>query len=219
MNEKAILIGGGVLLLALGVFVLPSVMQKSARAPSSSALSVPGPRVAEPIPGAGQEAPSAPASSQAAPAAPAASTGAAASPPSEASSTLEQANRRYQKEDFAGALPYFRKYLETHEDADVLTSLAVCLRRTGNVPEALEKIERSLKLKPEGLEARYYLGLIQEYDLADLDAAIATFEQVLPRLPKEHVAELKDNVDYMKRVREKLTGKAAARSAVPSPSP
>jgi tetratricopeptide (TPR) repeat protein len=210
VNERRILLAGAVVLFGAGLFVLPAVLKRTARAPGSAALSVPGPRVAEPgLGGPGGALP------DSAPAASGGQSEAEASGPvslQEAGSALELGNLAYEKQEFEAAIRHFRKYLESHEDAEVMTSLAICLRRTGRVQEALPLLERSLELRPDGLEARYYLGLVQQYDLADFDAAIQTFELVLPHLPPEHLAELKQNVEYMRRVRENLARKLAPKS-------
>jgi tetratricopeptide (TPR) repeat protein len=140
-------------------------------------------------------------------------------PPTDSpASYLELGNSHLQKENYPAALAAYRKYLETHEDPEVLTSMAICLRQTGQVVEALSSLQRSLALKPNGLEALYYLGVIQQYDLADFEAAIGTYEQVLGSMPPQHRAELEQNVAYMKRVRENL-GRHATPEAPAALSP
>jgi len=222
VSEKRILLIGGVGLLVLAVFIMPAALRKTRHAPGSDALSMPGPRVAEPMPGMPAEAESSTAASSANAPAPSSAPPLPAvppPPPADPNSALELGNRYYQQEKFAEAIPYFRKALEAREDPDVLASLAICLRRTGAVQEALQALDRSLKLRPDGLEARYYLGLIQQYDLADFDAAIQTFEMVLPHLPAEHATELKDDVEYMKRVRDNLLKRTAPSSEAPQGTP
>ena len=217
MNETRVLLFAGALASIAAVIVLPPLLKKQQAPKASTALSAQGPRVADPsIAAAAEEAPSQASSNT--PSAPSGSPVPSASELSDPAKLAATGDSLMTREQFEAAIPYYRKALEAAQDPDVMTALALCLRRTGNVPEAIELFKRSLSLKPDGLEARYYLGLTQEYDLADFDAAIETLETLVPRWPKEHADDLNANLEYMKRVRENLLRRAANSAPPASPA-
>ena len=73
------------------------------------------------------------------------------------------------------AIVAYKKSLELNpQNADVWTDMGVMYRRSGNPTEALSSFEKAIQLNPRHEQARFNKGIVQFYDLGNLEEAKKT---------------------------------------------
>jgi cytochrome c-type biogenesis protein CcmH/NrfG len=78
------------------------------------------------------------------------------------------------------AIRAYSKSLELRPDnPDVLTDLGVMYRRAGRFQEAIASFDKASALGPRHEQSRFNKGIVLMYDLGDIPAAIAAWEDLL----------------------------------------
>ncbi len=222
-NEKKILMASGALLLFAGLFLLPAIVKNLkpkeaekedfllARGPTVSGPGAPvdqtGRGASAPMPGLqpfGQVPDGAPPEH----------------PPMDSPEAYAELGLMFfQQENYSAAAPYLQKSVEKKPDASVMAALGSALRRIGKTQEALKWLQESLQLEPNGKEALLNLGLLQQYDLADIPAAITTFQKLASLVGPTEMPDLQDNLAYLRKVRDKLASPNTTPDSITSGQP
>lgn len=90
-----------------------------------------------------------------------------------------------QKENYAAALPFFKKAVEIdNQFAFAWDNLGICYRQGGDYPNAIKAYKASLKLEPKGKTALQNLPVV--YMLQEkVDDAIAAYKDILVYYPDD----------------------------------
>ena len=114
------------------------------------------------------------------------------------------------KDDYAGALPYFKKAVEQDPKfVYALDNLAICYRRTNELDKALDYYNRSLAINPNGHTPIQNMPVIYELK-KDYDKAIEGYKKMITLMPEDpegyygcgriligYKEKLEEGLDYM----------------------
>jgi tetratricopeptide (TPR) repeat protein len=118
--------------------------------------------------------------------------------------------KNFTRENYADALPYFKKAVEIDPKfVYALDNLAICYRRTGDLDNALATYEKSLAVSPKGRTPLQNIPVIYELK-KDYVKALVSYKKLLQHFPDDAEAyygmgrisiiytdELENGVDYM----------------------
>jgi tetratricopeptide (TPR) repeat protein len=115
---------------------------------------------------------------------------------------VQDAMRKQQAGDLAGAIPEYREFLKLHPEATPIHSnLGAALAGLGRFEEALPEYKIALKQSPKLVSARLNLALVY-YKMGQIDEATTELEKVHMEDPTNHQAALLLGDCYLRMGRE-----------------
>ena len=122
--------------------------------------------------------------------------------PEDVQALLSLANRLYDAERFADAIPLYQKALQNSPtNVGVSTDLGTALWYTGKADEALAQFERSLAIDPSHPQTLYNVGIVKLHGKNDLRGALDAWEKLLAAHPDyPQAAKLRSQMDAMKKM-------------------
>jgi cytochrome c-type biogenesis protein CcmH/NrfG len=107
-----------------------------------------------------------------------------ASDPKNVQASIEIANRLYDAQRYAEAVPYYQKaFTLDPKNVDVSTDLATALYYAGRADDALAQFDKSLALDPKHGQTLFNLGIVKRDAKNDPQGAIAAWERLLASVP------------------------------------
>jgi tetratricopeptide (TPR) repeat protein len=104
--------------------------------------------------------------------------------PQSAKAAVTLANRLYDANRFAEAIPYYRKAFELDpRNVNVSTDLGTALYYVGRADEALAQFEASLGIDPAHAQTLFNIGIVRRDGKKDTAGAVAAWEQLLEAQP------------------------------------
>ncbi len=121
-------------------------------------------------------------------------------------------NLYYDTGQYQNAIGAYNKSLDLHSGtANILTDLGVMYRRTKQPEKAIEAFDKAIAMDPNHQFSRMNKGIVQYYDLGDVQRAISTWEGLLSIHPDAKTASgdsIRDFVDHIKdEFNKQQTGK------------
>ena len=89
----------------------------------------------------------------------------------------------YVTQNFKEASTYFKRSVDTRDDAMVSTELGRAYYYAGDPDDALAEFDRVLKSDPDNANAMFNVGMIKWQSKSDADGAVATWQQMLKKYP------------------------------------
>lgn len=103
-----------------------------------------------------------------------------ASNPADANSWVQLGNTYFDASRFDKAIRAYTKYNELQPgNANVLTDLGVMYRRNGQPQDALSAFDSAIMADPRHEQARFNKGIVQMYDLGDIQGAITSWTELV----------------------------------------
>ena len=100
--------------------------------------------------------------------------------PADSSAWVQLGNTYFDASRFDKAIRAYTKYDALQPgNANVLTDLGVMYRRNKQSQEALATFDKAIVGDPKHEQARFNKGIVQMYDLGDIQGAVATWEGLL----------------------------------------
>lgn len=87
------------------------------------------------------------------------------------------------REDWNAAVAAYRQLLQTGEDADVLTRLALALSHSGQSAEAIRSADRARALRPDDPDTAYVAGIVRARGGLDRATGLALLRQAAEAAP------------------------------------
>jgi len=89
----------------------------------------------------------------------------------------------YVTQNFKEASTYFKRSVDTKDDVIVRTELGRAYYYGGDPDDALTEFENVLKSDPDNANALFNVGMVKWQSKADVDAALAAWQQILKKYP------------------------------------
>lgn len=107
-----------------------------------------------------------------------------ASDPKNIQANIEIANRLYDAQRYAEAIPYYQQAFTLNpKSVSVSTDLATALYYAGRADEALAQFDKSLALDPKHAQTLFNLGIVKRDAKNDPQGAISAWERLLANAP------------------------------------
>jgi cytochrome c-type biogenesis protein CcmH/NrfG len=106
-----------------------------------------------------------------------------ANDPKNVQALIELANRLYDAQRWADAIPYYQQAFALRPDPNVSTDLGTSLWNAGRTDDALAQFERSLKIDAKHSQTLFNIGIVRLNGKADPAGAIAAWERLLTSDP------------------------------------
>jgi|SRR5579872_3079455 len=107
-----------------------------------------------------------------------------ASDPRNVQANIEIANRLYDAQRYAEAIPYYQQaFTLDSKNVNVSTDLATALYYAGRADEALAQFDKSLSLDPKHGQTLFNIGIVKRDAKNDPNGAIAAWERLLTSVP------------------------------------
>jgi tetratricopeptide (TPR) repeat protein len=104
--------------------------------------------------------------------------------PQSAPAAAALANRLYDANRFAEAIPYYRRAFELDpRNVNVSTDLGTALYYVGQADEALAQFDASLAIDPTHAQTLFNIGIVRRDGKKDTAGAVAAWEQLLQTQP------------------------------------
>jgi tetratricopeptide (TPR) repeat protein len=106
------------------------------------------------------------------------------------------------KEDYAAAIPFFKKAVDTDpEFVFAWDNLGICYRRTGRLDEALAAYQAALRVDPSGKTALQNLPVVYLHQKKN-EEAIAAYKKILQYYPEDPEAYYGIGVVYFENLKD-----------------
>jgi len=100
--------------------------------------------------------------------------------PADSAAWVELGNLYFDTSNYFKAITAYTKYDQLQPgNANVLTDLGVMYRRSGQPQQAIATFDKAIMADPSHELARFNKGIVQLYDLKDIQGAIASWEGLL----------------------------------------
>jgi len=138
--------------------------------------------------------------------------------PNNAEAWAQLGNIWFDTNKYDKAIEAYEKSLAIKPDnPDVWTDLGVMYRRTGKPDKAIECFDRAIAIDPKHDTPYFNKGIVQIFDLKDLDAGLASWETLLRINPNATAPNGQPLTELIADFRNKQKMQQAGEGAMPQP--